>query len=481
MKKLFILIAFITLLQNTYSQQFTENTEINLTGILYGEAKWIDIDKTGKDELLISGYDTNYEAFSALYSYQSGNIGLLPITIDPYYFSSIGKLDYNNDGVTDFIIIGYNASDEGISSLYVSDGNGSYTVQNINIPGTTNGKIKIEDLNNDGLDDIIITGTDDSYDNIAKLYLQNMEGEFIESTVPFFGNTYSSITTFDANNDGNIDVLLTGFSSNYIPESKLYINDGTAVFTESTAVLADVYFSTSSAADYDNDGDIDILISGFNSSYAPYTVLYNNDEHGNFTENTTVTLEQLYWGASNFVDYDNDGDLDLFLSGADSNTVPHAKFYKNTNGILYEDTNAEIGIYGTYVSSADWTDYDNDGDLDFVLSGLNTDNEPITKVYTNQQESLSIDDFANKTQLSIYPNPTTDKTVNLIYDKGQLSSSLNTIKIYSSIGQKVYQTSLNTNSGVYNKSLDLSSLASGIYVLQFTSGNTSVTKKLVLK
>jgi len=480
MKKLFILIAFITLLQNTYSQQFTENNDINLTGVLYGEAKWIDIDNTGKAELLLSGYDTNYEVFSALYSYQSGSLGLLPITIDPYYFSSIGKLDYNNDGVSDFIIIGYNSNDEEASNLYVSDGNGSYTIQDIDIPGTTNGKIKIEDLNNDGLDDVIITGADANYVNIAKLYLQNTDGDFIESPVPFFGSTYSSITTFDANNDGNIDVLLTGFSGSYIPESKLYLNDGTAVFTESNAELANVYFSTSSAADYDNDGDIDILISGFNSSYVPYTVLYNND-NGNFTENTTVALEQLYWGVSNFIDYDNDGDLDLFLSGADSNTVPHAKFYKNTNGTLSEDANAEIGIYGTYISSADWTDYDNDGDLDFVLSGLNSDNEAITKVYTNKQEGLSIDDFTNTTQFSIYPNPTTDKTVNLVYDEEQLTASINTIKIYSSTGQKVYQTNLNTNSGFYNKSLDLSSLASGIYVLQFTSGNNSITKKLVLK
>jgi hypothetical protein len=464
MKTQKLIILLLIVVQFSYSQQFTENTEVSLTGILYGESTWINRDNSGKDELLISGYDTNYNAFSGLYSYQSEDTGLLPITIDPYYFSSIGKLDYNNDGFTDFIINGYDSTDTEGTVLYISDGNGSYTSQNLTIPGTSNGKMKIEDLNNDGLSDIIVTGSAPDYSYIAKLYLQNTEGDFIESTVPFFGSTYSSITTFDANNDGYIDVLLTGFSNNYIPETKLYFNDGNAVFTEdTTTVLADVYFSTSSAADYDNDGDIDLLISGFNSSYTPYTMLYSNDGNGNFTENTQATLKQLYWGTSSFVDYDSDGDLDLFISGADSNVLAYAKFYKNTNGNFIEDTNAEIGIYGTYVSSADWTDYDNDGDLDFVLNGLNSNNDAITKVYTNQQESLNVNDVTMKIEFSTYPNPTTDKIVNLLFDDSKLSS-LSKVTIYSNIGQKVFEKNLNNN-GTFNKTLRLNTLTEGLYLL----------------
>ncbi len=481
MKKILLLtICIILNNQYTTSQQFIENTEVSLTGILYGEAKWINIDNSGNDELLISGYDVNYEAYSALYSYQADNIGLLPITVDPSYFSSIGKLDYNNDGFTDFIIKGLNAENTESTILYISDGNGSYTTQDLAIPGTSNGKMKIEDLNNDDLSDIIVTGSDDNYNYIAKLYLQNLDGNFIEADVPFFGSTYNDITIFDANNDGNIDVLLTGFSGSYAPETKLYLNNGAAVFTESTTILADVYFSTSSAADYDNDGDMDVLISGFNSAYVPSTILYNNDGTGNFTENTAVTLRQLYWGTSNFVDYDNDGDLDIFLSGADANTNAYAKFYKNTNGDFTEDTNAEIGIYGTYVSAADWSDYDNDGDLDFVLTGLNSNSDAITKVYTNQQESLSINEFTITNQLLIYPNPTTNKIVNLVYDESKLSDTTHTVSIFSTLGQKVFETNLVNTSKIFKKNLDLTTLESGIYVVQLTSGNQSVSKKLIL-
>lgn len=479
MKKLNLIILLLILVQYSYSQQFTENTAIGLQGIIYGENAWLNIDNNGKDELLVSGYDSDYNNTSGLYSYQSENIGLTTTNIEAFSNANISTLDYNNDGYMDFIINGYNSNDEEDVILYINDTNGSFVEQNLSIPGTSAGKMQTADLNNDGLSDVIITGVDANYNYIAKLYLQNNEGAFIETTAPFFGNSYGSILTFDANNDGNLDVLLTGFSNNYEPETKLYINNGNAVFTEKTNTgIANIYFSSLSAADYDNDGDKDVLISGFNSSYIPYTALYNNDGNENFILNTEINLMQLYWGSTSFVDYDNDGDLDIFISGADVNTLPFAKFYKNENEEFIEDLEAEIGISGTYISSVNWSDYDNDGDLDFVLSGLDGNNDAITKVYDNQQESLSVQDFTSNIEFTIYPNPTTNKIVNLVFDESKLLAS-SKVSIYSTIGQKVFETDLNNNTS--NKALYLNTLNEGIYLLKISSGDFTKTKKIILK
>ena len=96
--------------------------------------------------------------------------------------------------------------------------------------------------------------------------------------------------------------------------------------------------------------------------------------------------------------------------------------------------------------------------------------------------TLSTTDISvDKIQFKIYPNPSTDKKINLIYDVNKLDSSTNQILIYTTTGQKVFELALNNNSGFYNKTLDLSALKSGIYVLQFNSGTTSISKKLVLK
>lgn len=94
--------------------------------------------------------------------------------------------------------------------------------------------------------------------------------------------------------------------------------------------------------------------------------------------------------------------------------------------------------------------------------------------------SLSIESVTKDVTFGVYPNPTTDKRVNLLYDVNTLNATNNTVQIYSTAGQKVYSADLKNASGFYNKELDLSRLSSGIYMLQFTSGNTLITKKLIL-
>lgn len=81
----------------------------------------------------------------------------------------------------------------------------------------------------------------------------------------------------------------------------------------------------------------------------------------------------------------------------------------------------------------------------------------------------------------LYPNPSTDKKINLVYDVSTLSNDNNNVAIYSTTGQKVFQTILSSNQGFRNKSLNLSSLSSGIYMLKFTSGEFTTNKKIILK
>ncbi|MFV0572998.1 MAG: T9SS type A sorting domain-containing protein [Xanthomarina gelatinilytica] len=96
--------------------------------------------------------------------------------------------------------------------------------------------------------------------------------------------------------------------------------------------------------------------------------------------------------------------------------------------------------------------------------------------------SLSIDDSEiNEVSFKVYPNPSTNGIVNLAYDDNRLNSNNNSVSVYSITGIKVFETKLNTNNAFYNKSLDLSNLSSGTYLLQFNSGSYTTTKKLILK
>jgi hypothetical protein len=113
---------------------------------------------------------------------------------------------------------------------------------------------------------------------------------------------------------------------------------------------------------------MDIFVSGVGSQ-AIVSVLYENDE-GSFS-NTNQTIAGFTKGACAWADYDNDGDFDLIVAGAEGGVSNSAStLYKNANNIfspvqiLGGDTLPPLSF-----PSVDWGDYDNDGDMDILLTG----------------------------------------------------------------------------------------------------------------
>jgi hypothetical protein len=127
--------------------------------------------------------------------------------------------------------------------------------------------------------------------------------------------------------------------------------------------------------DYDNDGSQDLLF--VNSTYWPWHVpeakqpptmaLYHNDGHGHFTDATKGSgLDVSFYGMGVAVgDYDNDGLPDVFITAVGGNHLFH-----NEGGGKFRDVTKEAGIGGSpdaWSTSAAWLDYDNDGRLDLFV------------------------------------------------------------------------------------------------------------------
>ncbi|KJD31082.1 hypothetical protein PK35_16505 [Tamlana nanhaiensis] len=153
----------------------------------------------------------------------------------------------------------------------------------------------------------------------------------------------------------------------------------------------------------------------------------------------------------------------------------------NTIGYDWKSFNMSTFTYDVdatqayYVKYADGTVYR----LYFTaFEGTSTGN--ITFKQQDVTATLGIEAINDAVSFGVYPNPSTDKNINLVYDVNQLGSGKNEVAIYSVSGAKVFESELKKNSGFYNKSLNLSNLQSGVYVLKFTSGNNSATKKLIL-
>ncbi|HQV30591.1 MAG TPA: FG-GAP-like repeat-containing protein, partial [Calditrichia bacterium] len=300
------------------------------------------------------------------------------ISPDSGYSEGVVWSDFNNDGLPD-IYVSNLLSQKNL--YYVNDGGGFNRVDSLGITarsgdsyGATSG-----DFNGDGLPDLFVIHGLSNQDQNNQLFLNDGAGGFTEvSATPIVsdGGRSWSCSAIDFDRDGFLDI----FVANYGQNNALYRNDGTGNFTKVTtgAVVSDGGFSLGNAwADYDLDGDPDLFVANANlgSGTGAANFLYRNNGDGTFTkitEGQIVTDTHLSVGGS-WGDYDNDGDPDLFVTnyGGQNNAL-----YRNngdgtfTNQILSRPANGG----GSSVGSA-WGDYDNDGDLDlFVSNDLNENN-----------------------------------------------------------------------------------------------------------
>ena len=336
------------------------------------------------------------------------NTSNLPSRLNSY---AVG--DYNGDGFVDILGSGYDNTSYPygpICKVYKNNGNGTFSVQSsIELKNLYNGALSWADYDNDNDLDILITGVDASDTPYSKIYSNNGDNTFTEQTgISLIGVSRSSVSWADYDNDGDLDLLLTGNKAsspniNVIPTTKLYRNDGSNTFTERTnIILPSVEKGSVAWGDYDNDGDQDILITGdvskdfFNDT--PISKIYRNDGNDVFTEQTGIVLENVLNGLSSWADYDNDGNLDILLSGFNSQNTGVSKIYRNNgNNTFLEQTS--IVLVGVGGGACDWIDYDNDGKLDIILSGS-----------TNYYSNLGVDVF------NIYHN-NGDSTFTLIAEK----------------------------------------------------------------
>jgi predicted nucleotidyltransferase len=385
-----ILLTFFTFTVNClFSQPFTEQTGISLANVSSSSVAWGDYDNDGDLDILLTG-SKGYTPISKIYKNNGNNsfteqkeISLINVSN-----GSTAWGDYDNDGYLDILLTGYTGS-SCISQIYKNNGNNTFTEQtDISLIGVSGGSVAWGDYDNDGDLDILLTGNLDSSDTrISKIYKNNSNNTFTEQKgISLMGVDYSAVAWGDYDNDGDLDILLTGYSENYEPISKIYKNNGDNTFSEQKGIsLTGIVEGSVAWGDYDNDGNLDILLTGHIGN-GFISKIYRNYGHDTFTEQTGISLTGVRWSSVAWGDYDNDGDLDILLTGSTSPTgsagIGITKIYKN-NGNNNFTIQSDISLTGVCRGSVAWGDYDNDGDLDILLSGTSTSGE-ISKIYRNE-------------------------------------------------------------------------------------------------
>jgi len=285
--------------------------------------------------------------------------------------------DYDNDGDNDLFVTNKKQN----KFLYKNNGNGTFT--KITTGHIVNNLADSKcaawgDYNNDGFIDLFVAN--DSGENNF-LYRNNGDGTFQRITsgnIVNDGGISTSCTWGDIDNDGNLDLYVT----NWGEPNFLYRNNGNETFTKITtgAIVNDVAHDFGASwGDFNNDGFLDLFVAN-DGSDIPQTpegendFLYRNNGNGTFQKITDAANYPMVddeghsystcWG-----DFDNDGDLDLFVSNKD--TGQNDFLYRNDGPPNYTFTKITTGNIvtsgGDSFGSA-WGDYNRDGFVDLFVA-----------------------------------------------------------------------------------------------------------------
>lgn len=336
---------------------------------------WVDFDNDAGNDLDLIMLGTNASRI-----YRNDGSGIFTELASPFgtgYSASCG--DYNNDGLIDIAIANYPEV-----RLFKNTGGGTFAEQGGALPVTGQyGSLDWGDYNNDGDLDILITGSSSLDGRFSKIFRNNGDNTFTEQlAISLEGLAYGSAKWVDYDNDGFLDLIIAGGTNSASYATKIYRNNGNNSFTEQTGInISPTSSSSIDWGDFDNDGDPDLIITGFNL-FTPITKIYRNNGNNSFTDLPSTGLPVVNNGSAKWGDYDADGDLDILITGYNGfyNTHITKIFTNNGNANFTEDLSCIFPGLG--VSSGNWGDYDKDGDLDIILTG-NTPEAGIARIYRN--------------------------------------------------------------------------------------------------
>ncbi|GGG22305.1 hypothetical protein GCM10011344_23810 [Dokdonia pacifica] len=304
------------------------------------------------------------------------------LTNVPTASRSANFIDVNGDGWDDIFISNGPFSGQN-NMLFLNDQDNTFTAvsgEAIVLDNDRSDGASFADADNDGdLDAFVVTFGANGQGKKNYFYRNNGDGSFTYEPTIAMGIplTYSEMANWiDVNNDQNLDLYFTNSVGNL--RNLYFENQGDMSFESVTnlAITGEVRASRSiDWVDYDQDGDNDLFVTNEENSR---NALYRNDGPNTFTQifNLVIVDQTRNSAGSSWGDIDNDGDFDLFVANYGSSGQANQLFINN-NGSFVEDTSSIIATPLTNSFGSSFGDIDNDGDLDLLvcnsfLAGQNT-------------------------------------------------------------------------------------------------------------
>lgn len=347
---------------------------------------WTDYDDDTYPDLLICNEDFSGSPAPNLV-YRNNGDGTYTRVSDGDLASSGGCLtstwaDFDNDGDLDC----YAARPFlNCNLLYINNGDGTFCEDSSSLlveARRFSMEVEWVDYDNDGWLDVFVANHGRPSDPQSAMIYHSEKGNYVlvdNAKVGLVEDEANSATWADSDGDGYRDL----FWSRNNKLSLFFENNGEGTFTLVTSsVLGNSPAKYhSSWADFDNDGDMDVYVK---SGDPGVVAVYQNSGHGTFEllEEPRLAADTGYWTGGYWGDYDNDGHIDLFIVGQKSyEPYQNHLYHINGNGTFTLVTEGAVASDIEPSHAAAWADHDRDGDLDLFVANVNDVNNTL---YENQ-------------------------------------------------------------------------------------------------
>ncbi len=426
--------------------------------------KITDLDNDGKNDI-ISGFN------SILWNKNHGNNDfsshiLISETIGNLV-TDIEFLDFDQDGFLDII-----AGRQDKIEFYKNNNGLNFSLEKIIPVQYFVEEIELKDINNDGVEDILIAHNYGPNPLSKIINNGNFNFQDIEPIYnPRNGIYYKdySFKSADLDNDGDNDIVVGEKDKSRLIWLE---NDGSGNFVNMT-IASSIACSDIDLGDIDNNGTIDIVVSG-DDDYSKNDLYFFINNRSNEVETQTFksvfvdnqSLQSIVLG-----DLNNDNYLDIVGTAYQPSGSGDEVFYYLFNGNQFESKIAieSLTNLGSLDKNASLGDLNNDGKLDIV----STDYQISTVKYFINSSTLSINAFSfnDNSKFIIYPNPSSE------YISWNKNLTVSKLEIYNATGKKVY---VNDNTRDLNK-IKINFLSKGLYFIKTQLNTDDYFTKLIIE
>lgn len=373
--------------------RITEGPLVEDTGYFCGIA-WGDYDGDGNIDVAVANDD--HTQAKPIHLYHNNGDGTFTrvtegiLATDPISAFCLAWTDQDNDGDLDLFVATFQGS--AVDAFFRNEGNGVFSKVTegawVNTPGTSSSAIW-GDYDNDGFVDLYVAnlGTLEPEKNFLYRNLGDGTMAVIENVTTSIVDSSTGSLWTDYDKDGDIDLLVGGRISGQ------YRNDGAGQFTRITPAEGGIpwtvegigIYSAFASGNYDNDRDLDLFVTTWETE--PNNRLFYNEFGGRFFDASyKLPSDGLIHGmGASWGDYDNDGYLDLYVS---NNGGPNLLYHNEGDGNFLRVKDGPLVNRPNPSCGGTWIDYDNDGDLDLMVSnGVWAEFEYTCELYRNEGNS----------------------------------------------------------------------------------------------